>query len=884
MGGAAGHMAHPFDCREVRNGRDLINFYIKAVNAIPLYEETDFDTDSHSTSLKLDGVNASFRLQPANNSAGFTFVMDRGSKSMTTWQGKLDRAGITPDNALARFKNPDHGMIQVVKHLHQMLNHDLEKLKPYVEALGIFDQMGPDGVFFDVEYYTNENPDLGYKRIGNVVPYNQNFVAIHGMKDFFTQEKVSARGKTTSSRQSRGFYWKTNEEINDLLTKKDELLAQGQDVSEIDKLIAEKNRELGAKKREHQQILDDFGKALAQHANELNLDFNVHTKIGLQFQEGLSREVILKRIDEALNRELKGYPYKKINENMSIGPTVINEQTGEVSGRTLKELLLAVKQNPTHVAFYPDQIKKTNKKGESKPATGMILANPEWVEKHNKPKNGRQSPFAKQFYEDIFGDGGEPTGVGAFNLGADDKSGQAINDAVIMWEAVRVIGQVLKEAVVADTDLGVPVGQQEGIVIQSEKICDGIAFKFTGDFITGGKASPFRKDAQEPLMESKFKYGEILESYAIEAAPVTEQQRKHVILIPGGFKPPTGGHYSMIKQYESKSDVIKVLVITGPKAREGVTLQQSKAIFDIYGGFSDKVEFMSSNDPTPLKTCYELMENDEFVSQFGDVEFSIGASNKGSDPKRIQGFVSYFDQRPELSKANISAYAPAEAHDVAGAPASASRMRKAFRDGDWETFKKLLPDDNFYDDVVQVLNGQEVDVSTDQRGSMVAENFLLAYPPSFLAERKLTKPEYKKKKQVAKALERDNPGMPDSKKYAIATATAKRVAEQNVQEDIKLDSQQTQKLRSLVSDLIQNISDFNVDDEFEDQAKKAFAGETDLEDVKQALVRDIMNSIEPIIDKVISNVPQEVSEISTVSGGAMAGFSQKLGDDVYDRS
>ena len=75
-----------------------------------------------------------------------------------------------------------------------------------------------------------------------------------------------------------------------------------------------------------------------------------------------------------------------------------------------------------------------------------------------------------------------------------------------------------------------------------------------------------------------------------------------------------------------------------------------------------------------------------------------------------------------------------------------------------------------------------------------------------------------------------------------------------------------------------------MDNEFEDQAKKAFAGETDLEDVKQALVRDIMNSIEPIIDKVISNVPQEVSEISTVSGGAMAGFSQKLGDDVYDRS
>jgi hypothetical protein len=33
-------------------------------------------------------------------------------------------------------------------------------------------------------------------------------------------------------------------------------------------------------------------------------------------------------------------------------------------------------------------------------------------------------------------------------------------------------------------------------------------------------------------------------------------------------------------------------------------------------------------------------------------------------------------------------------------------MRKAITNGDWETFKKLMPDDNFYDDVVQILNKQ----------------------------------------------------------------------------------------------------------------------------------------------------------------------------------
>jgi len=45
-------------------------------------------------------------------------------------------------------------------------------------------------------------------------------------------------------------------------------------------------------------------------------------------------------------------------------------------------------------------------------------------------------------------------------------------------------------------------------------------------------------------------------------------------------------------------------------------------------------------------------------------------------------------------------------------------------------------------------------------------------------ERKLTGAEYKKKTQIAKAIEKDDPGMSDDKKYAIATATAKRVAQE----------------------------------------------------------------------------------------------------------
>jgi hypothetical protein len=52
-----------------------------------------------------------------------------------------------------------------------------------------------------------------------------------------------------------------------------------------------------------------------------------------------------------------------------------------------------------------------------------------------------------------------------------------------------------------------------------------------------------------------------------------------------------------------------------------------------------------------------------------------------------------------------------------------------------------------------------------------------------LGEKKLTDAELKKREEIAKAMERENPGMDMSKKMAIATDTAKRVAEEvNLQE------------------------------------------------------------------------------------------------------
>ena len=57
---------------------------------------------------------------------------------------------------------------------------------------------------------------------------------------------------------------------------------------------------------------------------------------------------------------------------------------------------------------------------------------------------------------------------------------------------------------------------------------------------------------------------------------------------------------------------------------------------------------------------------------------------------------------------------------------------------------------------------------------------------SYLLEKKLTAAEKKKKEEIVLALKRDNPDMPKDQMYAIATATAKKVAESDMKENKKL--------------------------------------------------------------------------------------------------
>lgn len=153
-GGAAGHMAHPFDVPSIKTGRDLINFFNRAVQSI----------ESNPPSVKIDGVNASFRL--IDTEKGKEFALDRGSMK------PLDLEGITLDKLTARF-GEGHGMVNAGNKLLTIMNEALSDIEPELKKLGMYDNANR---FFNTEFVEGQT---------NVMQYDTDFLAIHGINEFF---------------------------------------------------------------------------------------------------------------------------------------------------------------------------------------------------------------------------------------------------------------------------------------------------------------------------------------------------------------------------------------------------------------------------------------------------------------------------------------------------------------------------------------------------------------------------------------------------------------------------------------------------------------------------------------------------------------------------
>jgi hypothetical protein len=156
MGGAAGHMAHPYNLPQVKTGKDLIKFFDDAAGYL----------NKNAAAVKIDGTNVSIKLVDGIN--GKEFAADRGSFN------SLDLEGVTVSKLGERFP-AGHGLLKHFNTILTIFNEGLPKIKKELKELGMWDN---PTIFLNSEYVTSKV---------NVTQYEENFLALHGLNQFYNR-------------------------------------------------------------------------------------------------------------------------------------------------------------------------------------------------------------------------------------------------------------------------------------------------------------------------------------------------------------------------------------------------------------------------------------------------------------------------------------------------------------------------------------------------------------------------------------------------------------------------------------------------------------------------------------------------------------------------
>jgi len=170
-----------------------------------------------------------------------------------------------------------------------------------------------------------------------------------------------------------------------------------------------------------------------------------------------------------------------------------------------------------------------------------------------------------------------------------------------------------------------------------------------------------------------------------------EEKKKVVAVYGGGFKPPTSGHFEVVKQaLKENPEIDEMIILIGGKPRNGITPDESILIWDIYKTYLPfKVEVKYTSVP-PIKGIYNYAKEhpDE------EVLFIIGArEGNEEDFKDIASRTTSLDKYPNLNLRTI----------VTQGGVSGTAARNASKIS-LEKFKRFVPSELSDEEVEQVYN------------------------------------------------------------------------------------------------------------------------------------------------------------------------------------
>ena len=162
--------------------------------------------------------------------------------------------------------------------------------------------------------------------------------------------------------------------------------------------------------------------------------------------------------------------------------------------------------------------------------------------------------------------------------------------------------------------------------------------------------------------------------------PLLEANQDGIALVPGGFKPPTLGHFSLVDEVAKHPEVSKVMVLIGHKTRDGVTKEESKEIWDIYKKYlPSNVEIQIADNASPISDVGSLIKNNP-DTMYHPVVGIRGEMDLG-DLKRFDSMKGKYDNFKPIV---ISS-------DDGESRVSGTNTRAALISGEKERFQSYLP-------------------------------------------------------------------------------------------------------------------------------------------------------------------------------------------------
>ena len=173
---------------------------------------------------------------------------------------------------------------------------------------------------------------------------------------------------------------------------------------------------------------------------------------------------------------------------------------------------------------------------------------------------------------------------------------------------------------------------------------------------------------------------------------------KITVLFPGGFKPLTGAHLALAQRYAESPRVGQVILLIGPQSRDNITREQSIEMFNLLNDNPDII-IQPTEFNSPIMAAYEYLFA---LPTDAKGQFAMAASTKGDDYVRAKSFIPNVDKYATIGdkkgrkipmgidavELNIDVDPETYAD---GTPISATIVRKAITDRDYETFRASYP-------------------------------------------------------------------------------------------------------------------------------------------------------------------------------------------------